>query len=236
MRLLSFRAAVALSFVSWQCGCQNIPTPERQPASDLQRTVRQDPVAEHSGSDRSRNTEERDDQDLLEGSVGGVVVSTFWLPYFKVSGDRDDEVPGPAGVFRADLDAGYGWAARMGFGSSDANIGLLYLTSHHDERETGARARTHSVYVEFWRGTDREVSADVDLFAGIGLGVGGALFDFSRTFDDSGAAAVEGRVAGGLRVSEHFRLEVGGGLFLWGYPGETIGTGGFFTLGGSVVF
>ena len=40
----------------------------------------------------------------------------------------------------------------------------------------------------------------------------------------------------GITVLGQFDLVIGGGGFLWGYPGETIGYGGVWTLGGNLRF
>ncbi len=95
--------------------------------------------------------------------------------------------------------------------------------------------RTHQAYIEYMHRTS--LSRDpVAGRAAFGAGVGGAGFDFDRDLDDTGGAAVMIRAEAGLTLFRRFDLVVGGAAFLWGYPGETVGYGGFLTLGASVRF
>ena len=115
------------------------------------------------------------------------------------------------------------------------NIGLLYQFSEHDERENDAIIRAHAGYLEFLFGT-AFFEAPIELSGHVGLGFGGAGFDFSHGFDDPGGAAVQLRGLLGVRVLELVELEAGAGYFYWGYPGEKVGHGGWGSLGLAVRF
>ena len=184
--------------------------------------------------------EAQDDSGTFEG--GGprptdLVVSGFWVPAFKVNPDEDEREPSQGIEFDADLDTGQGWAARVGFSGDEtkSGLGLLYMTTRHRESVTRRHARTHSGYLELLLRTP-ESRGPLDANFAVGIGVGGAAFDFDGGFDDSGGAAVMIRGEMGLTLFRQFDLTVGGGGFLWGYPTETIGYGGFFTIGGTVHF
>lgn len=164
-------------------------------------------------------------------------VSGFWVPAFKVNPDEDERERNQGIEFDADLDTGSGWAARIGVGGDHRGqgLGLLYMTTRHREDLTRRHARTHSGYLEYLMRTPHS-RGPLDATFAAGIGVGGAAFDFDGGFDDTGGGAVMLRGEVGLRLFHQIDLTVGGGGFLWGYPGETIGYGGFFTVGGSVRF
>jgi hypothetical protein len=156
-------------------------------------------------------------------------VSGFWVPTMTISADEDEAEPGGDIRFDADLGSGSGWAVRTGFHEDGEGLGVLYMTTRHSERSAGTHARTHSAYLEYYHPLVRE--EEMPLFVGLAGGVGGAAFDFDSTFDDTGAAAGMARFEVGFAPTENLSIRVGGGGFLWGYPGETIGTGGFVLLG-----
>ena len=109
------------------------------------------------------------------------------------------------------------------------------MTTRHDEKSTNARVRTDAAYLEFlFVGTSK--SGPARLTAALGLGVGGVGFNFSRTFENTKALAGEMRVEIGVELWERLKLLAGGGGFLWGYPTETVGYGGFGTLSIGMVF
>ena len=168
------------------------------------------------------------------GSDSKLEVSGFWIPVMSVSADEDRGETDNGIEFEADLESGTGFGARFGVGETHG-LGLLYLTTHHDERDVDTSARTHAAYLEYLLRLIESKSDPIHAHVSVAAGVGGAAFDFDRALDDTGGAAGQLRVEAGVG-SESVRLTLGAGGFLWGYPGETIGTGGFLTLGMLVRF
>ena len=178
-----------------------------------------------------------------EGERGrrpSVTLSTFWIPYLHVRADEDAHEPGSGILFEADLASGAGWGVRAGFGerkySSQVSLGLLYETTLHRERDFGTHARTHSAYLEMLATAAGPQKGPIKAMVGVGAGVGGAAFDFHRGYDTTGGAAIQGRLVAGISIYDALSLEAGGAAFLWGYPGETMGYGAFWTLGASLTF
>jgi len=159
-----------------------------------------------------------------------VSLSAFFLPVIDVTADVDPFEPDDGVLFDADVKTGRGFAARLGFGEGAIDVGLLYLFGDHAEHEAGGRVHTHAGYLELFLGGPLW-EGPVALTLGVGLGVGGAAFDFDAGFDDTGGAACEARLAAGLRLLERVELTAGAGYFFWGYPGEKVGHGGFVNAG-----
>lgn len=61
-------------------------------------------------------------------------------------------------------------------------------------------------------------------------------FDFDRRFHDTGGAAGLARGEVGVALARFLRVHVGGGGFVWGYPGTTLGTGAFLDVGLTLAF
>ena len=161
-------------------------------------------------------------------------VSVFYVPFLKVQADEDEEEPEEDILFEADIDTSCGWGVRIGLADIDNkwDVGILYLTSRHNEKSTDSNVDLHSAYLDFVR----NVRLNDNLYLTGGLSGGAAMFDFSETFDDTGGLAAMLRLGLGVAFSENFTLQVGGAYFLWGYPGETIGYGGLGLAGGMVRF
>ncbi len=161
--------------------------------------------------------------------------TALYIPVIGMKADKDKSEPNLGVEFDADLKAGSGWGGRIGIRSYESgsnsvvDIGLLYLTTQHDEKFTDSHVRTDAVYIEMlFVGTSN--NGPVRFTGSAGFGVGGAGFNFSQTFDDTRALAGEVRTEIGAELWKHLELQLGGGGFLWGYPTETVGYGGFVTV------
>lgn len=169
-----------------------------------------------------------------------VTLSAFGIPYAKLKADEDENEPDLGRWYKADLDDGYGWGARVGYGRRSgwvrSSLGVLYQTSLHKERDYETSARAHAAYLELLLDGAFPRDSEVKFVAGAGFGVGGAVIDFHHYFDDTGGAAIEGRLILGVEIGSVLEAGASGALFLWGYPGETMGYGSFVTLGGGLRF
>ena len=169
------------------------------------------------------------------------ILTGFYIPVMGIIIDEDEDEPGLGIEFKADLKRGSGWGGRVGISRSGENpnnfidVGLLYFKTQHDEKTTDSSVRTEAVYLESLLVQTRG-SGPARFTMALGLGVGGVGFNFSRTFDNTKAAAVETRLEFGVELWERLKLQAGGGAFLWGYPTETVGYGGFATVSIGLLF
>ncbi|MGE0712577.1 MAG: hypothetical protein AB7N76_20350 [Planctomycetota bacterium] len=160
---------------------------------------------------------------------GKVRLEAYFLPVVGLRADVDRCEPNGGILWKANARSGPGIATRLAFGDV-VSVGLLYLASRHEETRRDTRLDAHSLYLDVLvGGALNEGPLEFCLF--LGAGVGGAIFDFDSGFHDTGGAAINVRLQTALRIMEYIELQAGAGCFLWGYPGETIGSGGFVQLG-----
>jgi hypothetical protein len=159
----------------------------------------------------------------------------MWIPALIVDPDIDETEPGMGIEFDADLDTGTGWGARAGIGDDAAEAGFVFWTTHHDERSRGGSVDVYGVHAEALIGPTLGEGA-IRFRPRGGVGLGAVVFDFDRFFDDTGGLSADVRVQAEVLFAGHGSLRVGASGFLWGYPGETIGTGALLTLEGGLSF
>lgn len=136
---------------------------------------------------------------------------------------------------KSDPAVGHGLGGRLAVGNEFLSLGVFYLYSHHDDRDNPTTLDIHQAYVDVLfglSGGNRWIRASLQL----GAGFGGVGYHYERLFRDAGGGAVEGRVRGAVTIADHLELAATAGLFLWGYPGRTIGTGGFAGFEVGLVF
>ena len=152
----------------------------------------------------------------------GLQVSALFSPLGALTVDEDPDED-PVLSFDGEFDFGPGWGAGVGFAfDSCCNLGLSYLRTDHVNEEEQVRAALHSVFLEAQaRGVLTE--SDIQPLLFVALGVGGTVWDFDRTIDDTGGAMIGGRVGLGFRVFGHVDLLAGGAYYQMGWPGETVG-------------
>jgi hypothetical protein len=165
-----------------------------------------------------------------EDDRGGLVLGVHHIPVLSLRADEDGGEYGGGIEFWADPAAGSGYGIDVGWREGPVGFGLLYLTSEHEERITRAPCRMHGAFLELRVHGEQDFGfAEGTVTLAGGLGFAGVEFDHS--FDDSGGTALGARITWGLRFGGHLGLEMGGGYFEWGVPGETIGDGSYMTLG-----
>lgn len=173
---------------------------------------------------------------LFVGCATGTQVtgSAFWVPAMSVL-TNSDHLGTDARPDGPDLHSGSGFGARLGFQDGYQGFGILYLHTRHEEGPTDARMHSHSVVLEYL-GTLGWHEEPPFIYGSMGAGVGGTVLDFNRHFDDTGGVTAMIRGEVGFALARFLRLHVGGGGYLWGYPGTTLGTGAFVTLGATLAF
>lgn len=207
------------------------PRVEERPATDAgPRRAEESSVPEPAPErERLRAPWAWDDEPSFDSHVR---LSAFWLPAVKLVADRDYLEPEDGLLFHAQLRTGGGWGGAFAIGGEHIGVGGLYMFSEHRDRRTGDVCQAHAGYLELTLEGALPQGGPLLISGGVGIGLGGAVLDFrENTYDDAGGISFELRAWAGLRLLERVELTVGGGGFEWGVPGETIGYGGFATVG-----
>ncbi len=158
-------------------------------------------------------------------------VNVFWVPasWIKVQEDAS------TGTGESDLNGGAGWGARVGVTNGNQGIGLMYVGSFNQDDSTKTDADTHAAYIDFMArhqvndGTNRA-------YLTVAGGLGGVRVDYRDTYDSSTGGAFMMRAALEWEIGRHAGVDFGIAGFVWGHPGDTIGYGSYFTVGGKFMF
>ncbi|MCC6673094.1 MAG: hypothetical protein IT458_18660 [Planctomycetes bacterium] len=161
-----------------------------------------------------------------------VQIDVAWLPAVWIQVDDDDSGTPAA---EPETSSGMGYAVRAAVGNADQSAGILYMGSSHDEENAGGDLRTHAIYLDF------DVSQPIrsgpsNFLVHAGGGVGVALADFSRTYDDVTSLAFNLRISLEYQANRNLSFDFGLGGFLWGHPGDTQAFGSFAQIAGRVSF
>ena len=167
-------------------------------------------------------------------------VSGFWVPAMAIVADQDPDEDGRDIRFDADVETGGGWAARVGLQvgddkEKDVELGILYMTTRHAESSADTHVTAHFAYFELFFPMEPEGDPPF-LFAGIGVGIGGAVLDFDSDFPTGGGASALLRAEAGVCPVKDFSIKASVGGLVWGYPGEATGYGAFIMLGATLDF
>lgn len=169
------------------------------------------------------------------------VISAMSIPYLKFYADKDGDEVNNGIEFDANLNTGSGYAISIGLGNSDTNdglgsslssIGLTYMTTRHTETQSVQRARMDALFLE----GSIKFGQGERLYTNLGAGVGGIVFDLPEGYKSADGIAGLLRLDIGIELVEHVMVQIGGGLFRWGHPGETYGNGAFLEVGGAWYF
>jgi len=169
-------------------------------------------------------------EDALESSGDtGLYFEAFSHPVVHIRADEDPEEYDDGLELEADLRTGDGYGVAAGVTYEGIGFGVLYLTSDHLVRDTAVEASFHGAFLEA-RAVGRHELGWGQASVGLGLGAGLGGVDFDQLFTDDGGTALEARLTAGLHL-RHVGLELEGGAFSWGVPGETVGTGTYVGAG-----
>lgn len=161
------------------------------------------------------------------GQVGGA-----WIPWAALDLDERTRTPGTPG---ARVDDGDGFAVRGGRFDDSLGVEMVFATTRHDERSTGAELTTYAAYVdlsdrwELWRGP-------VFAWAGVGFGMGLIRFEWDRAYRSELTGLWQGEGILALQIGPNVSIEARAMGFLAAHPGRSAGTGLMTMLGGSIAF
>lgn len=165
-----------------------------------------------------------------EAPPSRLVVEAFQVPLLWVGADEDDGEPGGGVELDAELERGAGYGFEVGWRGDDAGFGVLRLDGEHTDVATGLPVRSRATLLEArLHGDAPRAWGGWQAMLGLGAGFGG--LDFEAGPDDSHGTALSLRATAGARIGEHVGLELGGGYYEWGLPGETIGHAAYVSLG-----
>ncbi|MBL4845795.1 MAG: hypothetical protein JKY65_09730 [Planctomycetes bacterium] len=175
---------------------------------------------------------ERDQQFMDYDKETIVRLEAFYLPVVGMHIDRN--VRHLDRDWNVDPKTGSGLFLRLS-GGDKASLGLSGHVSRHRERNLDTWFDAYAFYLDGQvGGALNEGPVEIVLYLGVGIGLAG--FDFQDHFQDTVAAAAQIRLQGGLRILEHVELLANAAWFHWGYPGTSIGNGGYLGLGLSLRF
>ncbi|MBI3723124.1 hypothetical protein HY251_04095 [bacterium] len=216
----SFALAVALA------GTERASAQEARPEPG-------EPVSRATGDDEKKpvpsspESEGEPEQPELDRRVH-LTLGAYWLPFFGLSSNKHDNSD------RLRPEYGMGWGARAGAQLRFISVGILYLESHHGDRDLHARITSFQGYLDVAGHFAAGIPRVVQFEATLGFGAGGVGLYATRVRKDYGGAACEGRIGLGVVLFERVRLGGDAGVFLFGYPTHTSGVGGFVGLGAAV--
>lgn len=165
-------------------------------------------------------------------------IEAIHVPTFRLRADREDINDFKLeSVFKYNLHTGGGYGVAVGvLGLSNGGEGwlttnLLYMNAKNSEKDLDFTLQTQSLYLEFGVGNREDITNHVAGFWDLRLGVGGAHFDYpSEVAEDDREGAIEMRGQLGVEFHDFMQLSLGFGVYMWGYPGETVAQGDFSTL------
>lgn len=167
---------------------------------------------------------------------GQIQLSIYYMPAIDLDADKDTEERNQDIDFEESVRNGHGLVFRLGFGSRSTktnearfSFGLLYQTSSHKTGTSRSSVYVHSGFLEASGGFQLGNKWLRGYWDGA-VGLGGTVVDFKGGLDDSGGAAAMARTSGGLQLFEQIELGAGVGVYIFGYPGETIGRAWFSTM------
>jgi len=223
--------ALILALAGSLAACGAVPL---APASPSLADVRLDPrllsfPQPPAGDEVSSAEDAEEDSGFWLASEPGLYLETSAHPAVLLWADQDPHEPGHGIELEGDLGIGDGYGVAAGVYGGDTGLGLLYLTSTHTELDTDEEARFHAAFVEARVRSEESFGwARGTMTLGLGLGAGG--LEYAGPFEDSVGTALEGRLLLGLQIGP-LGIDLGGGGFSWGVPGETIGNGAYLAAG-----
>ncbi len=181
--------------------------------------------------------DQRDDTSLQgDDEEDRLLVGGMWIPLLSIKPDVDEDEPNLGLGFDADLEDGAGYGVQAGIEGEYGTMRGTFVTTEHREHNLGGRARTGLIIAEMNMRVIQSDPRPVQAYFEFGGGLGAAWIDFDRNYSDLWGGAAQVQAHAGLKLGTASKLEAGFAGFMLGYPGETIGYGGYFTLGGSLVF
>lgn len=175
-----------------------------------------------------------------------IKVSFIRVLNFSVEPDEDRNEIDQGIVFEHQLKRGdgYGISAELFLsGTNDAspaepgfNLGVLFLTTTHDEIQIQNDVSSYSFYLEGIARASYIVHPNLSINTSLRGGIGLSTFDFEEVKNDTLSGAAEMRFTFGVEIFQAFEIGVTGGSYLWGYPSETIGYGSFVATEASMIF
>lgn len=171
----------------------------------------------------------------------GLVIEFAYFPAVALTTDLDHDAGGRTGIDEPDLkhDDGFGvWVGAGGFDpdtSLGGSLSLGYTYGLHRLRREETFAELHALFLEF-RVTQGYGGGSVKPTFGGTLGLGGAVLDFDRFYDDTGGVIFRFGLLFGLRFFERLELRAEPGIAIIGYPTNTIADGAYIGLGVTYTF
>lgn len=162
---------------------------------------------------------------------GGIYAEAFAVPAaFVAFQSEGPNVPDPK------LDTGAGFGVGAGVSNGDQGVGLLYIGTFHDSDRLSGTTEMHSFLADFRaRGL---IWHQGDSNGYLHFTAGGGFTDIQTPggVRDETEGIIQLRGLLELEFHHRFSLHLGGGGFLFGHPGDTVGYGSWLMAGGGLRF
>lgn len=164
-------------------------------------------------------------------------IKAFYMPVFSIRPPKDKAIF-YKNQLTTDIKNGYGYGLYLGLDIVDKfdsetfsfGFGFILQETKHDSDLNLYQLKTNSLLFEvnlfhtFYR------SEKLDIIQQFGIGGGGVLFNYDKDREDFYSGMGSFRYIMNFEFYGRWCADIGGGLFLWGQPSETLGYGGFFTI------
>lgn len=182
--------------------------------------------------------EDADAENLgIQGTKLRANIKAFYMPVFSIRPPKDKAIFYKNQI-TSDIKNGFGYGIYLGldiidkFDSETFNIGFGFIfqeTKHDSDLDlyhltTDSLLFEINLYHTFYR------SDKLDIIQQFGVGGGGVLFNYEKNREDFYSGMGSFRYLINFEFNNRWDADIGGGLFLWGQPSETLGYGGFFTI------
>jgi hypothetical protein len=170
----------------------------------------------------------REPQGWLQRGQLDVFVAPVWWTKVETEDANGREVD-------VESEPGFGAGLRIGAGSAEDSVGLLYAGALLDEEDGTADLQQHALYADF-EARVRLQEAGGAFWLRAGGGLGAAWSEFDAAYEDQVGGAIALRLMLDFRPKPGFGAWIGAGGFLQGYPGETQAWGSMLLFGGTLDF
>ena len=163
---------------------------------------------------------------------GGIYTEAFWVPAAFVTLDTDGDLNAP----NPKLETGQGFGVGAGVSNGDQGVGLLYIGTFHDNERTSGSTEMHSFLADFRARGLIWHEGDNDGYLHFTAGGGVTDIQTPTGFRNETEGIIQMRGLLELEFNHRFSFHLGGGGFLFGHPGETVGYGSWVMAGGGLRF
>jgi hypothetical protein len=161
------------------------------------------------------------------------IVSVVYIPYLDAVADIDPRELDGGVLFDHSLNVGEATGIKLSRAyeqhkSADV-LSIAYYLGRQTEKGIDSDVRSHTVYFEYAAERYETIHPEIHAFGSMFIGSGLVNFDFRNNQSHEWGGAAEIGLRLGLKLSQRVKAGLSTALYLWGYPGETIGHGSYLS-------